>query len=787
MNRPAAGKGLEPSKRFEAIKKTILEDEMRLCPERALLVTDYFKKHDDRKQPAVIRRARALRHILENKSAVVYQDELIAGNVGSARKSCIIQPELAGVFMMKDLLRIGRRKTTPMKISGKNRLKLLFRVAPFWLFRNMPFRAFWPKIGRFVGFVADQLNATYYLINETGGIGHFLPGYNRVIRLGLRVMLEEAEDRGTDLYRAAETACEGIIRYAERLAAAAEGLSLNEEDPARKAELAEMARILRKVPAGPAETFHEAVQSLWLAHLAVCLEGINSAVSFGRVDQYLYPYYRKDLDEGRITPEQALDMLLSFCAKSTEHVFLLSEESSLYHGGYLVAQAAVVGGVDRDGNDATNDLTWLFLDVMEQSGLRDPNFHVRFHDGSPTGLLTRAAEVSRLGHGVPSFFSDRSAVSSLEAHGYPAEDARDYGIVGCVEMAVPGKSFLSTDAALFNLPVCLELALNRGRLMRNNRRVGALTPDSGTFSSMADLIRAFTEQVDFMVNRLVRDIRVIEQGNRDFHPTPFSSLLVEGCLESGKDLTAGGARYNSSGIQGVGVADAADSLAAVETALFRDCSCTMNELVAALKRDFKKDGMLRALLLKAPKFGNDEPIPDRYADLVVKIFHRALSRHLNTRGGPYVPGFYSSTTHVAFGKRTGALPSGRLAGRPFSASLGPVNGMDRQGPTAVLNSVARVDADFAPNGYALNLMFSPMALSEERSPRILGSLIQGYFNSGGMQVQFNVVSPETLMDAREHPGKYPSLVVRVAGYLACFDDLPDPVKGEIIDRTRQGL
>jgi len=298
------------------------------------------------------------------------------------------------------------------------------------------------------------------------------------------------------------------------------------------------------------------------------------------------------------------------------------------------------------------------------------------------------------------------------------------------------------------------------------------------------VISAFKKQLDFMVDRMIRDIQVIEQGNARFHPTPFSSLLVDGCTASGRDVTAGGARFNSSGIQGVGVADVADSLAAIAELVFKRKSCTLVQVIQAMGTDFQDNARLEAELETAPKFGNDLDLPDGYADLVAHIFHDSLSRYHNTRGGPYVPGFYSSTTHVGFGSRTPALPSGRKAREPFASSLSSSNGKDRLGPTALLNSVARVDSTLAANGYALNLRFDVPTLHGERAVDTMSALTRGFFASGGMELQLNVLDPQMLADAREHPGKYPGIVVRVAGYCAYFDELPDSVKDEIISRTR---
>ena len=330
----------QESQRFKRIKGELLSTRVHLCPERAYIITDYFKHHDDKTEPMVIRKAGALRHVLRHKSVHIYSDELIVGNMGSRRISALIQPELSGVFMGSDLLWIGRRKTTPMLIPWSDRLKLLFRIFPYWLFRNMPFRAFSPRFREFLRYATEQLDATYYLINEAGGIGHFLPNYKKMLELGAKGYLDSLEGKEGDLDRAARIACEGLIEYAGRLAGEAERLAGEEKDAGRASELNEIARICRKVPYSPAETFHEALQSLWTTHMAVNLEGLNSAVSFGRMDQYLYPYYRRDLEEGKITPERARELLLCFSAKATEHVFLLSEKVSQYHGGFLVVQAS---------------------------------------------------------------------------------------------------------------------------------------------------------------------------------------------------------------------------------------------------------------------------------------------------------------------------------------------------------------------------------------------------------------------------------------------------------------
>lgn len=769
--------------RIETVRKDLIGTPVHLCPERAYLITEFFREHDDREEPMAVRKAKALRYLLANKEVIIFGGERIVGNAGKNRKVCLMQPELASAFMAQEILWMDRRKTNPFVISWRDRLKLATGVLPYWLLRSMPSRMF-PSPVRMAKYIKHQLKPTYYLINEAGGIGHFLPDYKKMLELGTRGYRKTLEGGNEPIHEAARIVCEGLEIWAVRFAKKAAEMARRERDPQRKAELEEISAVCGKVPREPAETFQEALQSLWFTHLAVMLESLNSAVSFGRIDQYLYPYYQKDIDEGRITRDDAIELLLQFSAKATEHVLLLSQAISEYHGGYLVVQAAIIGGTDPEGNDTVNPLTYVMLDVMERHRMRDPNYQARVHGGSPPEYLSRALDVARQGCGSPALFNDEAVVPSLVAHGIPLEDARDYGIVGCVEPSIPGKSFLSTDAGLFNLPICLELALNRGHRLNGRLRVGAATPDPLAFGGMDDVIEAFREQLNYQVDRMIDDFRIVEKGNMEYHPTPLSSLLVEGCMESGSDLTEGGAIYNSSGIQGVGVADVADSLAALHTLVFDEKKLSMRELIEALRADFEGYEAVRTALARAPKYGNDLNLPDRYADLVVMMWHDSLARHRSLRDGAYVPGYYSVTCHVAFGGLTGALPSGRKAGEPFASGVGAACGADRCGPTALLNSVSSLDSSLMANGNALNLRFDPVDIEGDKGLGILVGLTKGFFERGGMEIQLNVLDPEMLQDARANPGKYPELVVRVAGYCAYFDDLPDSAKAEIVNRTR---
>ncbi len=790
-NSSAISEYVRNSGNLRQVREDLLNEKIHLCPERALLITEFYKKHGKPGTETVISKAEALKYLLSRKTVKIFPGELIVGNIGSFRKSCILQPELASAWMSQELLWIDRRKTNPFEASFHDKLTLATKVLPYWLLRSMPSKMF-PDVPTAVRYIKHALNPIFYLINEAGGIGHFLPDYESVINLGtsgLRERIEECAKRygRKPLHEASLIACDALETLAERFSREARILSLHENNEKRKNELEEIERICAKVPKYPAGSFHEALQSIWFAHMAIMLESLNSAVSFGRMDQYLYPFFARDIESERTTPEQALELILLFSAKATEHVFLLTQKISEFHGGFLVVQAAIAGGSDASGKDATNSLSYLMLEAMKHHHMRDPNFQVRIDENTPQLFLREAVETAKMGFGVPAFFNDGAVIPALVEHGFKAEDARNYGIVGCVEPSIPGKGFLSTDAGLFNLPICLELALNMGRRWESKKTEGVPTDNPLNFKKMDDVIDAFQIQVDFLVDRMIEEFHMVEKGNMKYHPTPLSSMLVEGCLQTGQDLTEGGAVYDQSGIQGVGVADVADSLAAIDLLVFKEKRITMATLIKALKVNFNGHKNLRKMLENAPKYGNDDPLPDSYAGLIVKIFHDSLSRHKSLRGGQYVPGFYSVTCHVAFGKVTGALPSGRKAGEPFGSAIGPACGADRNGPTALLKSVSSLDSNLMPNGNALNLRFDPYDIEGEKGTEIIEALIKGFFARGGMEVQLNVLDPQVLQDARANPGKYPDLIVRVAGYCARFDDLPESSKEEIIRRTRLKL
>ncbi|MDH5490847.1 MAG: hypothetical protein OEY14_02625, partial [Myxococcales bacterium] len=661
-------------------------------------------------------------------------------------------------------------------------------VVPYWLPRMLPLRAFPPLRG--LRFVFEQLDPHASLINELGGISHIVPDYSALVREGSEGIRRRARERlarlpeaseGAAFLQAVDRSCHALEAWAARYAAEARRLAGACPDPARRQELEAIGATLDRVPRRGARTFREGLQSILLVQIAINLESLDNSVCPGRLDQILWPLYRADRREGRLSRLEAYELLGCFAIKLSELLPIFSERVTRFHGGLFNGQVVVVGGTTPEGGDATNDLSLLLLRLMDELRTRQPNYHARLHAESPEAYRQAIAEALAHGSGSPAVYNDARIVPLLEARGCAPEDARDYATVGCVEPVAAGKSFCSTDAALLNLPLCLELALNGGRRFGRRRREGAPTADPRSCLDMEALLALLEEQIQALVDRLLVELRAIEEANARLHPTPLSSALLEGCIEAGRDASGGGARYNGSGLQAVGVPEVGDSLAAIEHVIFRHRHATMGALVRALGRDFEGDEALRERLRAAPKYGNDDPRADAWVGRVMQLFASSFEGRRNHRGGAYVAGFYSVTAHHPFGAQVSASPSGRRAFEPFSSGLSPSAGAERRGPTAALASQSNLPLDRAPNGINFNLQLFP-GPEAEIVPLVRG-LIGGGFELGCMQMQLNILDPARLLEARADPGAHPDLLVRVSGYSAYFGDLSPELQDEIIERT----
>ncbi len=776
-------------KDIEQLKQAVQTAKPGVCTERALIWTRYFRSKKNRRKPLFIQIAEALRNVLLQKQVTIYPNELITGNFSSRRVGGSIYPELHGIVVMQDIFKFSTRPVSPLEISPHD-IRQLLKIVPFWLFRFMGLKAH-KSVTKKIRFLIDQLKGRYYLINESGGIAHLAPDYEKLVRIGTDGIIAEAGTYkekfkpGSDQWNfleAVKIIAEALARFGERYADTALAVSETETDPTRRDELREIAHVCRTVPRKGAATFRQALQSVFFAQIAINLESLDNANSPGRMDYYLYPFYQEDIKKGILTPQSAKELVAAFCIKMSEIIPVFSKNITNFHGGMFNGQVVTVGGTDHKGNDSSNELTHIFLDVMDQLRMRQPNFHARVHPEAPDRYIKKVFDILTNGSNSPALYNDPVIVEAMVKNGYTLEDARNYTAVGCVEPVSQGKSFASTDAALFNIPIVLELALNRGKRFGSPFRRGRKTKPVSQMTSIEDVKHAFEIQLEHSIRQMLDDLQAIELANANHHPTPFTSMLLEGCLEKGVCSTAGGAAYNFSGIQGVGPVDTGDALYAIEQAVFKEKRTTLPGLVTMLKKNLAHDPR-RRYLLDLPKFGNDNEAVDKYTLYIVDTFARLIGAFTNTRGGKYTTGLYSVTTHQYYGDITGALPNGRRKGESFNNGIAPSNGMDKNGPTAVLNSLNRIDFTRFANGINFNLTFAAPFIKGTTGKRAMESLLKTYFRRGGMQVQLNVLDPSVLIEARDNPDAFPHLLIRVSGYSAYFNDLTPKMKDELIRRT----
>jgi pyruvate formate-lyase/glycerol dehydratase family glycyl radical enzyme len=781
-----------------------------VCIERARYYTASMQETEGEAQ--VIRQAKALAHVLANLTVHIEPDELIVGAITGKVLGGGVYPESIGSRIAGELETIGFREPNPFTVTDEQLRELRGEILPHWRGRTLEdaARARWsPEVTEAVDQVAP------FIATEIAGIGHMLLNYEAILSKGLEWYVREAEKRAevardtqyatrdtqpVGFYRAVVIACRGVIRFAERYAEEAERLARSEPSSlpdegqggilphSRSEELMHVAEICRRVPAHSAQTFHEALQAMQFVLVAAQIEDYESAFSIGRLDQLLWPYYKADLAAGRLTEEEALELLQCFYIRVSHSIPLFDADVSLAFAGKTAFANAVVGGVDAQGHDATNPVSYLAVEAMRRVNTQQPNFGVRLHEGTPLEFLDGVMQAQATGLRNVQYFNDEAIIPALVNRGVPLAEARGYGIIGCVEPAVPGVSFTSSDASLLNLGLCLELALNDGCGRLFTDQLGLSTGDPQQFTCIEDVIAAYRRQVAYLVGLMVQALDTLAQVHAEIKPKPFISAITGDCLERGLDLTWGGARYDFTGVQGVGSATVGDSLAALDAAVFCERQFTMEQLLEALDADFEGYERLRqALVNHAPKYGNDDEAADRFTRLAAEVYCQEVEKCANPRFGRYQPGLYSVTTHVALGLAVGATPDGRRAGAPLSQGVSPVQGRDRQGPTAAMRSVSRLNHVLVSNGSAFNQKINPAFLRGEKGPQTLAGLLRGYFRLGGMQLQWNLVDREMLEDAQAHPEDHRGLIVRVSGYSAHYTDLERVVQDDIIARMEHAV
>jgi formate C-acetyltransferase len=790
--------GIERSMRTQKLNDAMRGVKPSICIDRAALVTESYKMHEG--APPIMKRALALRYVLEKMTIFIDDEELIVGNHGSRPRSAPLFPEF-GSFSKKELDLMPSRNVDTLQISEEDKNYLLNELYPYWKDRCTGDMAQYYINSD----IMEVLNSPYRVFDPLSrtrsGYGHYLPNIPTVLHRGFKGIEEDAKMRlsgldplridyveKTHFYKAVLIIIEGIKAFAGRFANLARDMASKEKNERRKRELLLIAGNCDKVPYEPVSNFFEACQSYWFTILIDYISQNGSAISAGRFDEYMSPYYFEDIKKNILVREEAREILEALWVKHSDVIKAGTFNAARNNGGFATTINVVLSGIGRNGEDITNDFSFLCLDAESSVFNSEPNVSIRVHPKTPNSFLMRVLEilVEKEGGKLP-MFNDSAIISALSFGGATLEDSRDYALVGCVEPTPSGNTMGMTNACYFNLGKCLELALNDGICSFTGQQMGPKTGKAELFKTFDELKTAYETQVNYFVNMMVISLNAIGSLQATYAPHIYCSMLLDGCLENGKDCCSGGAKYNYIGVQGVGMVDAGDSLTAVKKLVFDEKRITMKELLEGVRDNFEKNPKMQHLLLnEAPKYGNDIAEADEMVAWVGRQYCDSVRSKKDHRGGAYRPGLFCLSSNTPLGRQVCALPSGRLSATPLAdGGISPKHGMDTHGPTAAAKSVAKLDHMAAVNGVNFNLKFLPAVLKTKEDRQKLIDLIRSYFSMDGFHIQFNILTSEKLIDAKKNPEKYRNLVVRVAGYSAFFVELDGDIQDEIIARTTQ--
>ena len=820
----------------------MLDSKPQLESERAVLLTESYKATEA--LPMIKRRSAAFSHILKNISVTIRPDELIVGTPTVHPRSCQTFPEYSFEWLEAEFDTIEKRNADPFYISEESK-KDLREAHKYWKGKTVSELALSLMDDRTRAAIDHNIFTTgNYLY---GGVGHVTVDYGKVLKIGFRGILNEAKaelekhtfteadynERSAFLEAVIES-CEAAIYYAKRYALLAAEEAQKCSDSKRKEELLKIAQNCANVPENGATSFYEACQSFWFVQMLIQLEGSGHSISPGRFDMYMYPYYKKDLDAGIITPEFAQELIDCIWIKLNDTSKVRDAGTAEGFAGYGLFQNLIVGGQCAPGIDSTNDLSFMCINASMHTMLPQPSLSIRIWNGTPHDLMMKAAELTRTGIGLPAYYNDEVIIPALVNRGLTLEDALDYNIIGCVEPQKSGKTDGWHDSAFFNMCRPMELVFSQG--YDKGTAIGPKTKDVAEMKTFDEFYDAYKEQSEYFIGLMVNADNAIDVAHSKKGPLPFLSSMIEDCIGRGKSIQEGGAVYNFTGPQGFGVANMADALYAVKKLVFEDKKFSLTELKDALTYNYGepytdkyiknlsvevvtklaeagktiddstiatvvesiksvcanhpqaarfKD--IRKFIDEAPKFGNDVTEVDTFARDVAYTYTKPVEKYKNPRGGVYQAGLYPVSANVPLGEQTGATPDGRLAFTPVADGVSPSAGKDINGPTASCNSVSTLDHHIASNGTLFNMKFHPSALRGTSGLEAFCALVRGYFDRKGSHIQFNVVDRDTLLDAQKNPEKYKGLVVRVAGYSALFTTLSKSLQDDIINRTEQGM
>lgn len=822
--------GLTP--RVSRLREVYFKAMPEMCIERPRLVTEFSLRQGlfNKSRISILEKARMYRYVLENRVPIVHHSKayeqgmkpfefkdtsLFAGSTTSKFKGVPLYPEFLALTLWPELWTISERKSNPYHITDSEAKELNYTIFPQWMentllerARSRSYEENFKKHGlsKYAPEMKLHERLVFFLASKPNCISHTIPDFSKAIRTGLRGIIDEAKEKelsgsevsAKEFYRSIPEVLEGVIAYSHNIAAKADSLARAEGDPVRKNELLDIAEIHRRVPEYPARTFREGLTTVWISWTAIHLENPNVGLSLGRLDQILYELYRQDIDNGTIRVQEAIELVCCLWLKIGDHVPSIPDAGEQLFGGTGSNQAITLGGVDKEGKDAVNDLTYVMLRATELMKLRDPNPNARYYHGiNSPDYLRRLCEINMSTGAIPAIHNDRAVIEALTSKGETIQQAREYGLIGCVEPGSNGRHYGHSASILLNLTSALELTLFNGRHRHTGMDVliSKETGDPATFSTFDELKTAFEAQTRWLIDQATTLNNLLGRTHQEMYPTPILSAFFEGPMEKGKDLIQGGAVINSSGVAIIGLADVADSLSAIDQVVFQENAISFGDFLGALRRNFEGDAVLQKRLSnpdKTPKYGNEDPMAEATVSWLVAFLDKAVGQKTNYRGGTYRVGYWTMTNHAGFGRLMEATPNGRKARENFASGITPVSG-GTPSLTKALNSVADLPARCLSNGIALNLKYTPEDGDGQRMLDNFVASVEGYFDDadgrrdGGMEIQFIITDHNTLTDAVVHPENHAELLVRVSGYTAYFKDLNPQMQKEIIDRTEYRL
>ncbi|MFX0073996.1 MAG: pyruvate formate lyase family protein [Candidatus Hermodarchaeota archaeon] len=793
------------SNRTNNLKNDMLSSKYELCIERMRYFTEIYKKYPN--DPEIIKRAKATAHTLKNMTIFIRDDELLVGNETSKNLGEKINLDLHCydniLAKRASYKKLKKRKVQPFFIDDAD-IDELIEIVPFWNDKSLIDSRINKKLLKEnlitgEGQVASLAPNVAVQVGTTEG--HLCAGYEKLLKVGYFGIIQDAEKFQTqlkkediefqeknDFYEAVKIYYQAVIDFLHRFSKLSFEMAKTEQEEKRRNELNIIGEMMAKFTHSIPESFYEAIQFVWFTQNIINIIYQRSVVALGRLDQILWPYYLRDLENGKITKDQALELIEELNLKLTWNVTILPNDFTLVANALgQNTQTITIGGVDSNGNDATNELSYLFLEAYKNLKVFTTDLSVRIHINTPKEFFKEAIKVFRHTSGI-AFYNDEVIIPSLHNTGYSLEDARHYVIIGCVEPTGQGNSFSATGRMFMNLPGVLELTLNNGFSNFSKKIDGLQTGDPSEFVTYDQFYKAFKRQLKYNVEKSVKIAEIGDKEVMNHFQHPLVSATLDGCLESGKDYVCGGAKYNFSSITAYGFATLVDSMYNIRKVVYDENLMTLPEFIKILNSNFEENEALRQNLInKYKKWGNDAIEIDSFANILWDLFTREVSKYQSLRGGQYNAGAYSMGIHVMEGMLTRPTADGRKAGRPISNSLSPVNKVEKNGLTATLNSIAKLNYEHAMNGVAVNVRLHPQNLNTQENLEKFYHLLKAYFNKGGMQIQPNVVSTETLKDAQIHPENYTDLIVKVGGYNATFVDLGLPIQNDIIDRLENTI